>query len=96
MFAKELGVNAFLVGKNHNLRIVDLAVGLMILSKEQMQKLFVSFCFLLSITPFLLADLNSWPQWRGPNRDGQGIPGVNLLENIEETLPKKIWESIIY
>ncbi len=94
MFAKELGVNAFLVGKNHNLRIVDLAVGLMILSKEQMQKLFVSFCFLLSITPFLLADLNSWPQWRGPNRDGQGIPGVNLLENIEETLPKKIWESI--
>ena len=57
-----------------------------------MQSLLVFFSLLLCTS--LFAELNSWPQWRGPNRDGQGIPNIHFLEDMEKTLPKKIWESI--
>ena len=57
-----------------------------------MQCFLIFFSSLLGIS--LFAELNSWPQWRGPNRDGQGIPSIHFLEDMEKTLPKKIWESI--
>ena len=57
-----------------------------------MQSLLVFFSLFLCTS--LFAELNSWPQWRGPNRDGQGIPSIHFLEDMEKTLPKKIWESI--
>lgn len=56
-----------------------------------MQLILVSSSFLIGSS--LLAELNSWPQWRGLNRDGQGIQNVNLLENVEETIPEKVWDS---
>ena len=56
-----------------------------------MQMILVLSSFLIGTS--LLAELNSWPQWRGPNRDGQGIQSINLLENVEETIPKKVWDS---
>ena len=56
-----------------------------------MQLIFVCSSFLICTS--LLAELNSWPQWRGPNRDGQGIQSINLLANVEETIPEKVWDS---
>ena len=41
-----------------------------------------------------MAELNSWPQWRGPARDGQGIATVDLIVDFEVNPPKKLWESI--
>ena len=57
-----------------------------------MQCFLIFFSSLLGIS--LFAELNSWPQWRGPSRDGQGISSIHFLEDMEKTLPLKIWESI--
>jgi hypothetical protein len=57
-----------------------------------MQLFFVFFSLLLCTS--LFAELNTWPQWRGPNRDGQGIANIHLFANIDETTPRKLWESI--
>ena len=58
-----------------------------------MNRFFLIPLIFLSAIP-LLAELNSWPQWRGPARDGQGIATVDLIENFEVNPPKKLWESI--
>ena len=58
-----------------------------------MNRFFLIPLIFLSGVP-LWAELNSWPQWRGPARDGQGIATVDLIENFEVNPPKKLWESI--
>jgi len=42
----------------------------------------------------LTAELTSWPQWRGPDRDGQGIPTIDLIDDFVANEPKKLWQSI--
>ena len=42
----------------------------------------------------LLAEIISWPQWRGPDRNGQGIVNFELIQDISEQEPLQIWESI--
>ncbi|OUU40287.1 MAG: hypothetical protein CBC16_06400, partial [Verrucomicrobia bacterium TMED56] len=42
----------------------------------------------------LLAEIISWPQWRGPDRNGQGIVNFELIQDISEQEPVQIWESI--
>lgn len=55
----------------------------------------ILFLFLFSIGyASLFAELSSWPQWRGPARDGHGMKILNLIENIEIEQPQKIWESV--
>lgn len=58
-----------------------------------MKRVILAPVFFVILLP-LWAELNSWPQWRGPARDGQGIPSVHLIDNFEETQPGKIWESM--
>ena len=41
-----------------------------------------------------MAELNSWPQWRGPARDGQGIATIDLIEDFEANPPRQLWESL--
>ena len=40
-----------------------------------------------------MAELNSWPQWRGPARDGHGISTIDLIEDFETNQPEKLWVS---
>ena len=54
--------------------------------------IFIILSFLCGMP--LFAELNSWPQWRGPARDGQGIPTIDLIQDFEANQPKKLWESI--
>ena len=35
----------------------------------------------------------SWPQWRGPNRDGISTDTTPIAESFPETGLKKLWES---
>ena len=52
----------------------------------------IPICFFSVITR--TAELTSWPQWRGPDRDGQGIPTIDLIDDFEANEPKKLWQSI--
>ncbi|MEC7800057.1 MAG: PQQ-binding-like beta-propeller repeat protein [Verrucomicrobiota bacterium] len=54
--------------------------------------IFITLSFLCGMP--LFAELNSWPQWRGPARDGQGIPTIDLIQDFEANQPEKLWESI--
>lgn len=45
------------------------------------------------ISTYLHADLATWPQWRGPERSGQAIVKMNLIEDMERNQPEQIWES---
>lgn len=54
-------------------------------------QIFLSLLFITFV--HVRGEMNTWPQWRGPARDGQGINNLSLIENIENQPPQKIWES---
>ena len=79
--------------EKYEIESVELADKLRILSNRKMNSyIIITFSLLLGIP--LLAELNSWPQWRGPARDGQGIQTIDLIEDFEANQPQKLWESM--
>ena len=82
-----------LLKKKYEIESVELADKLRILSNRKMNSyIIITFSLLLGMP--LLAELNSWPQWRGPARDGQGIQTIDLIEDFEANQPQKLWESM--
>ncbi|MBT6851522.1 MAG: hypothetical protein HOA16_10040, partial [Opitutae bacterium] len=55
-------------------------------------KITAFFLFTVFSGAFVYAD-GSWPQWRGPNRDGSSKASTKLADAWPETGPKLLWES---
>ena len=47
----------------------------------------------LSANLCIMAEESSWPQWRGPERNGVSASKVKLADSWPEDGPKLLWES---
>ena len=57
-----------------------------------MRSIFPALC-LFPLCPLILSASGSWSQWRGDDRDGKGVPGLEITGAWDQQAPKLLWES---
>ena len=60
---------------------------------EETMKLIPVIFLSLSANLCIMAEESSWPQWRGPERNGVSASKVKLADSWPEDGPKLLWES---
>ena len=60
---------------------------------EETMKLIPVIFLSLSANLCIMAEESSWPQWRGPERNGVSASKVKLADSWSEDGPKLLWES---